>query len=151
MKITINRQEYSVNEGELDRKLLWFLRDDLGLVGTRYGCGAGLCGACIVLVDGQPYRSCITPIGAVTDGQLVETVEGLGSKQKLHPVQRAFIEEQAPQCGWCMSGQMMMAVSLLNNNPTPTDKEIEEFMTQNYCRCGSYNRLRRAVKRASRY
>ena len=151
MKITINRQEYSVNEGELDRKLLWFLRDDLGLVGTRYGCGAGLCGACTVLVDGQPYRSCITPIGAVTDGQLVETVEGLGSKQKLHPVQRAFIEEQAPQCGWCMSGQMMMAVSLLNNNPTPTATEIEEFMTQNYCRCGSYNRLRRAVKRASRY
>ena len=149
MKLTINRDLYSVDNKDANRKLLWFLRDDLGLIGTRFGCGAGICGACTVLVDGQPRRSCITPIAAVADGPSIRTVEDLAATGALHPVQQAFIDEQAPQCGWGMSGQMMVAVALLENNPTPTDSEIEDTMTRNYCRCGSYSRLRRAVRRAS--
>ena len=149
MKLTINRDLYSVDNKDANRKLLWFLRDDLGLIGTRFGCGAGICGACTVLVDGQPRRSCITPIAAVADGPSIRTVEDLAATGALHPVQQAFIDEQAPQCGWCMSGQMMAAVALLENNPTPTYSEIEDTMTRNYCRCGSYSRLRRAVRRAS--
>ena len=149
MKLTINRDLYSVDNKDANRKLLWFLRDDLGLIGTRFGCGAGICGACTVLVDGQPRRSCTTPIAAVADGPSIRTVEDLAATGALHPVQQAFIDEQAPQCGWCMSGQMMVAVALLENNPTPTDSEIEDTMTRNYCRGGSYSRLRRAVRRAS--
>ena len=149
VKLTINRDLYSVDNKAANRKLLWFLRDDLGLIGTRFGCGAGLCGACTVLVDGRPRRSCITPIASVADGPSIRTVEDLATTGALHPVQQAFIDEQAPQCGWCMSGQMMVAVALLENNPTPTDSEIEDTMTRNYCRCGSYSRLRRAVRRAS--
>ena len=148
MKLTINRHLYSVDNKNASRKLLWFLRDDLGLIGTRFGCGAGICGACTVLVDGQPKRSCITPLSSVADGPSIRTVEDLAATGSLHPVQQAFIDEQTPQCGWCMSGQMMVAVALLEINPTPTDPEIEDAMAHNYCRCGCYSRLRRAVRRA---
>ena len=126
MKLTINQNFYQVENKDANRKLLWFLRDDLGLIGTRFGCGAGICGACTVLVDGQPKRSCITPLSSVADGPAMRTVEDLATTGALHPVQQAFIDEQTPQCGWCMSGQMMAAVALLEINPTPTDSEIEE-------------------------
>ena len=149
MKLTINRDLYSVDNKNSNRKLLWFLRDDLGLIGTRFGCGAGICGACTVLVDGQPRRSCITPIAAVADGPSIRTVEDLAATGALHPVQQAFIDEQAPQCGWCMSGQMMVAVALLENNTTPTDAETDDTMPRHHSCCGSYSRLRRAVRRAS--
>ena len=149
MKLTINRNFYPVDNKDANRKLLWFLRDDLRLIGTRFGCGAGICGACTVLVDGQPRRSCITPLASVADGPSIRTVENLAATGSLHPVQQAFIDEQAPQCGWCMSGQMMAAVALLEKNSTPTDLEIEDAMARNYCRCGCYSRLRRAVRRAS--
>ena len=149
MKLTINQNFYLVDNKDANRKLLWFLRDDLGLIGTRFGCGAGICGACTVLVDGQPRRSCITPLASVADGPSIRTVENLAATGSLHPVQQAFIDEQAPQCGWCMSGQMMAAVALLEKNPPPTDLEIEDAMARNYCRCGCYSRLRQAVRRAS--
>ena len=114
MKLTINRDLYSVDNKDANRKLLWFLRDDLRLIGTRFGCGAGICGACTVLVDGQPRRSCITSLSSVADGPSIRTVEDLAATGSLHPVQQAFIDEQTPQCGWCMSGQMMVAVALLD-------------------------------------
>ena len=149
MKLIINQQQHIVKKQDADRRLLWILRDDLGLIGTRFGCGAGICGACTVLVDDQAVRSCITPVAAVADGPLIRTVESLAQDGDLHPVQQAFIEEQTPQCGWCMSGQMMVAIALLEKNANPTDQEIDDAMTNNYCRCGCYHRLRRAVRRAS--
>jgi isoquinoline 1-oxidoreductase alpha subunit len=149
MKLTINDQSYEIEKKDENRKLLWFLRDDLGLIGTRFGCGAGICGACTVLIDGQPTRSCITTLGPEINGKQIRTVEDLEKNGVLHPVQQAFIDEQAPQCGWCMSGQMMAAVALLERSPKPTKNQIEKAMTQNYCRCGCYVRLRRAVQKAS--
>ena len=149
MKLKVNNQSYVVEKKDQGRKLLWFLRDELGLVGTRFGCGAGICGACTVLIDGQPTRSCITPMGPEMSGKIIRTVESLARNERLHPVQEAFIEEQVPQCGWCMSGQMMAAVALLEKNPEPTKSQIETAMTQNYCRGGCYARLRRAVKKAA--
>lgn len=149
MRLKINDKLYSVSDGEAGRTLLWFLRDDLGLVGTRFGCGVGICGACTVLVNGRPTRSCITSLANVADGSPIRTVENLSRDDSLHPVQQAFIEEQVPQCGWCMSGQMMSAVSLLEENANPTDQEIQAAMTKNYCRCGCYQRIRSAVRRAS--
>lgn len=149
MKLKVNNQSYVVEKKDQGRKLLWFLRDELGLVGTRFGCGAGICGACTVLIDGQPTRSCITPMGPEMSGKIIRTVESLARNERLHPVQEAFIEEQVPQCGWCMSGQMMAAVALLEKYPEPTKSQIETAMTQNYCRCGCYARLRRAVKKAA--
>ena len=149
MNLTINDLLYVIEKKDENRKLLWFLRDDLGLVGTRFGCGAGICGACTVLIDGQPNRSCITTLGPEIDGKKIRTVEDLEKNGVLHPVQQAFIDEQAPQCGWCMSGQMMAAVALLDKSPKPTKNQIEKAMTQNYCRCGCYARLRRAVKKAA--
>ena len=149
MKLKVNNQSYVVEKKDQGRKLLWFLRDELGLVGTRFGCGAGICGACTVLIDGQPTRSCITPMGPEMGEKTIRTVESLARNERLHPVQEAFIEEQVPQCGWCMSGQMMAAVALLEKYPQPTQNQIEAAMTQNYCRCGCYARLRRAVKKAA--
>jgi isoquinoline 1-oxidoreductase alpha subunit len=131
---------------EPDMPLLWALRDELGMVGTKFGCGAGLCGACTVLMDGGATRSCITPV-SVAAGRTVVTIEGLGEKE-LHPVQKAWIEADAPQCGYCQSGQIMAAVALLSRKPNPTDADIDTEMS-NICRCGTYPRMRAAVHRAA--
>ena len=147
MEVTVNGKKYDV-AGEPDRPLLWVLRDELGLTGTKFGCGVGLCGSCEVHLDGNVTRSCITPLSAAK-GKAVRTIEGLASEGVLHPVQQAFLDEQVHQCGWCMSGQMMRAAALLEENPTPTEEEIIAGMSANYCRCGAYGRIRRAVDRAA--
>ena len=131
---------------EPEMPLLWALRDELGLVGTKFGCGVGLCGACTVLIDGEAMRSCQTPVGAAR-GKSVLTIEGLGAKE-LHAVQKAWIEADAPQCGYCQSGQIMAAVALLKKNPNPSDADIDDEMT-NICRCGTYGRVRAAIRRAA--
>jgi nicotinate dehydrogenase subunit A len=131
-----------------DTPLLYVLRNDLGLVGTRFGCGSGLCGACFVLVDGRPTASCDLPISAVA-GKKVTTVEGLGSDGDLHPVQKALIDEQAAQCGYCMSGIAVSAAALLARNKRPSEKEVREALDNHLCRCGSHNRVVRAVLRAA--
>jgi len=127
--------------------LLWVLRDLLGLTGTKYGCGKGLCGACTVHVDGQAARACLTPVGTL-DGRLVTTIEGL-SPDRSHPVQAAWIAEQVPQCGYCQSGQIMQAAALLATTPRPTDAQVDDAMRGNICRCATYQRIRRAIRRAS--
>jgi aerobic-type carbon monoxide dehydrogenase small subunit (CoxS/CutS family) len=127
--------------------LLWVLRDLLGLTGTKYSCGIAQCGACTVLVDGAPVRSCTTPVSAVA-GKSVLTIEGL-SKDNSHPVQRAWIAEEVPQCGFCQSGQILAAVALLANTPKPTDADIDKAMAPILCRCGTYLRIRRAIHRAA--
>jgi nicotinate dehydrogenase subunit A len=127
-----------------DTPLLYVLRNDLGLVGSRFGCGSGLCGACFVLVDGRPMASCDLPISFVT-GKEVTTVEGLGPPGELHPVQKALIDEQAAQCGYCMSGIAVSAAALLARNKRPSEKEVREALDKHLCRCGSHNRVVRAV------
>jgi aerobic-type carbon monoxide dehydrogenase small subunit (CoxS/CutS family) len=127
--------------------LLWVLRDTLGMTGTKYGCGAALCGACTVHVDGEPVRSCRTPASAV-GSRKVTTIEGLSSDRS-HPVQKAWIELDVPQCGYCQSGQIMSAVALLAHNPQPTDADIDAAMSGNICRCGTYQRIRAAIHRAA--
>lgn len=129
-----------------DTPMLWVLRDEFGLVGTKFGCGAGACGACTIHVDGLAVRSCQTPIGKL-DGD-VTTIEGL-SENGDHPVQRAWLEHDVPQCGYCQSGQMMAAASLLSNSPNPSDAEIDATMSGNICRCGTYVRIHAAVKTAA--
>lgn len=128
--------------------LLWALRDELKLTGTKFGCGAGMCGACTIHVDGEPTFSCQLTVGDV-DGSEITTIEGLSADGD-HPVQRAWIAEQAPQCGYCQSGQIMRATALLNENPDPSREQIVEAMSGNLCRCGSYNQIVRAVQRAAR-
>lgn len=130
-----------------DTPLLWVLRDTLELTGTKYGCGAGLCGACTVHLEGEAVRSCITPVSAVA-GRAVTTIEGL-SQTNAHPVQQAWIAEDVPQCGYCQSGQIMQAAAFLAKTPHPSEHEIIEAMTGNLCRCGTYHRIRRAVARAA--
>jgi isoquinoline 1-oxidoreductase alpha subunit len=152
MELMINAQAYQVADGS-DRLLLWVLRDELGLTGTKFGCGIGLCGSCTVQLDGVPTRACITMLSAA-DGKELRTIEGLAEvdasgKTILHPVQQAFLDEQAPQCSWCMSGQMMTAVALLERNPSPSVEEIRQAMNGIYCRCGTYYRIRKAVERAA--
>ena len=132
---------------ESDTPLLWVLRDVVGLTGTKFGCGIAQCGACTVHIDGAPMRSCSVPVGAL-DGAQVVTIEGL-SPDNNHPVQRAWIEESVPQCGYCQSGQIMAVVAFLKSNPAPTDAEIDAGIT-NICRCGTYEPLRRAIHRAAR-
>ena len=127
--------------------LLWVLRDNLNMTGTKYGCGMALCGACTVHIDGEATRSCITPISTVA-GKKVTTIEGL-SADGSHPVQKAWIEEDVPQCGYCQSGQIMSAAALLARKPKPTDAEIDDFMSGNICRCGTYQRIRKAIHRAA--
>ncbi|HSH03443.1 MAG TPA: (2Fe-2S)-binding protein [Anaerolineae bacterium] len=152
MQLTINGEIYEVAESP-PRVLLWVLRDELGLTGTKYGCGAGICGSCTVHIDGEAVRSCITPVTDVV-GKELTTIEGMarvtgdGSWQ-LHPVQQAFMDEQTPQCSWCMSGQMMTAAAFLAKNPNPTEDEIVEAMGENYCRCATYVRIKRAVAKAA--
>jgi isoquinoline 1-oxidoreductase subunit alpha len=130
-----------------DTPLLWVLRDHLDLTGTKYGCGAGLCGACTVHLDGVPARSCSVPVSAVGTKKIT-TIEGLGTEKALHAVQRAWIAEDVPQCGYCQSGQVMAAAALLAKNHNPSDAEIDAAMT-NICRCGTYQRVRKAIKRAA--
>lgn len=146
MRITVNGTTHELDV-EPDMPLLWALRDELGVTGPKYGCGIGACGACTVHLDGKPVRSCSTPIGSVS--QAVTTIEGLGTPEALHAVQRAWIETQVAQCGYCQSGQMMTAAALLAKLSKPTDDEIDEAMNSNLCRCGTYPRIRAAVKRAA--
>ena len=127
--------------------LLWILRDHLGLTGTKYGCGMALCGACTVHIDGEAARSCVAPLSRV-QGKKVTTIEGL-STDLSHPLQRAWIEEDVPQCGYCQSGQLMSAAVLLREKPRPSDEDIDQAMTGNICRCGTYPRIRRAIHRAA--
>ncbi len=127
--------------------LLWVLRDTLGMTGTKFGCGMALCGACTVHLNGQAIRSCITPISSVA-GKNVTTIEGL-SPDSTHAVQRAWIENDVPQCGYCQSGQIMSAAALLARNPQPSDADIDQFMSGNVCRCGTYQRIRAAIHRAA--
>ena len=128
--------------------LLWVLRDLLQLTGTKYGCGIAACGACTVRIDGLAVRSCVTPVGSVA-GKAVQTIEGLGTAARPHPLQTAWIAEQVPQCGYCQSGMLMAAAALLQHKPKPTDADIDEAIT-NICRCGTYQRVRAAIHRASR-
>ncbi len=130
------------------RNLLSYLRFDLGLTGTKYGCGEGLCGACTVLVDGQPLRACLATVGSVSGGQIT-TIEGLANGDELHPVQAAFVEESAAQCGYCIPGMVMSAVGLLSRVPKPDAGQVREALAENICRCGTYPRIESAILRAS--
>ena len=143
---TLNGKKATV-DAHAGTPLLWVLRDTLGLTGTKFGCGRGLCGSCTVHIDGEAARSCITPVESVS-GASVLTIEGLSINQP-HPVQRAWIQDEVPQCGYCQSGQIMAAAALLKKHPNPTDAEIDESMGNNLCRCGTYQRIRRAIHRAS--
>ena len=147
MEIMVNSKLYNVAD-EPDRPLLWVLRDELGLTGTKFGCGVGICGTCEVHLDGRAVRSCVVSLSAVK-GKAIRTIEGLASEGDLHPVQQAFLDEQVHQCGWCMSGQIMKAVALLEENPNPTKEEISAGMSANFCRCGAYGRIKRAIARAA--
>jgi isoquinoline 1-oxidoreductase alpha subunit len=145
MELNVNGTSHDVNV-EPDMPLLWALRDVLGLTGAKYGCGIAQCGACTVHLDGEPVRSCSVPVSAVA-GKRIVTIEGL-SRNSSHPVQRAWVALDVPQCGYCQSGQIMAAVALLRKNSSPTDKDIDEAMT-NICRCGTYQRIRAAIHLAA--
>ncbi|HEY7377395.1 MAG TPA: (2Fe-2S)-binding protein [Steroidobacteraceae bacterium] len=146
MELKVNGERHQVSVPE-DMPLLWVLRDVLGLTGTKYGCGMGLCGACTVLVGGETTRSCIRPVSTVT-GQPITTIEGVGAHE-LHRVQRAWIDADVVQCGYCQSGQIMTAVALLESKPRPTDEDIDAAFAGNICRCGTYQRIRAAVHLAA--
>ncbi len=151
MLLDINGEPREVLDNP-DALLLWVLRDELGMSGTKFGCGAGICGSCTVHVDGIATRACITPVAAV-EGKVIRTIEGLANQDTdgtlvLHPVQQAFIDQQVPQCGWCMSGQIMQATAFLEQNPNPSAEDVVSAMSQNYCRCGCYVRIKSAVVQA---
>ncbi len=146
IKLSVNGKSIEVDV-DPEMPLLWVLRDTIGLTGTKYGCGMSLCGACTVHLDGEPIRSCVTPVSAVGDKK-VTTIEGL-STDRSHPVQKAWIEHDVPQCGYCQSGQIMSAVALLAKTPKPTDADIDAAMSGNICRCGTYQRIRSAIHRAA--
>jgi aerobic-type carbon monoxide dehydrogenase small subunit (CoxS/CutS family) len=145
VSITVNGERRHLDV-EAETPLLWVLRDEIGLTGTKYGCGIAQCGACTVHVNGEAMRSCSVPIGTV-DGAAITTIEGL-SADSTHPVQRAWLEHDVPQCGYCQSGQIMAVAALLESNPKPSDAEIDDAIT-NICRCGTYERIRRATHRAA--
>ncbi len=146
LTINVNGSDRSVDV-DPETPLLWVLRDAVGLTGTKYGCGMALCGACTVHLDGQPVRSCVTPVGSIGAAKIT-TIEGL-SPDRSHPVQKAWIELDVPQCGYCQSGQIMSATALLAQTPKPTDADIDTAMSGNICRCGTYQRIRAAIHRAA--
>jgi aerobic-type carbon monoxide dehydrogenase small subunit (CoxS/CutS family) len=149
IRLRVNGQEMSAENVDPNTPLLWVLRDSLGLVGTKFGCGMALCGACTVLADGAPIRACSTPVSAVS-GQSITTIEGLApAKDKLHPLQQAWIDHDVPQCGYCQAGQLMSAAALLERTPKPTDADIDAAMAGNICRCGTYQRIRAAIHTAA--
>ncbi len=145
ISLDINGKKYEVDVSP-DVPLLWVIREYIGLTGTKFGCGVGLCGSCTVHLDGKAQRSCVTTVGSVK-GRKITTIEGLPED---HPVKRAWIEEQVPQCGYCQPGQIMQAAALLSENPNPTDDKIVSFMDGNLCRCGTYPFIKRAIKRAAK-
>ena len=147
IQLKVNGVDRSFN-GSPDMPLLWYLRDVLGLTGTKFGCGVALCGACTVHKNGAALRSCVTPLSSVA-GAEITTIEDIGSKG-LHPVQLAWMQHNVPQCGYCQSGQIMQAISLLRSTPKPTDEQIDEGMAGNICRCGTYQRIRAAIKTAAK-
>ena len=146
-QLSVNGQSRSIDVAP-EMPLLWALRDTLELRGTKFGCGRGICGACTVLVDGAAIRSCVTPVSSVAQ-QRITTIEGLAPAGGLHPVQAAWIEEDVPQCGYCQAGQIMSAAALLASKPKPTDADINTAMSGNLCRCGTYVRIREAIKKAA--
>jgi len=143
--LTINGKKHELDV-DPDMPLLWAIRDYTGLTGTKFGCGIGQCGSCTVLIDGEPVRSCTLPVSGV--GKPITTIEGL-SRNNDHPVQKAWIEAQVPQCGYCQSGQILNAVALLDKNPSPSDADIDQAMDGVLCRCGTYPRIRKAIKSAA--
>ena len=145
--LSVNGKKYTV-DADPDTPLLWVIRDYVGLKGTKFGCGMALCGACTVHLDGEPIRSCSTPVSTVKSTNKITTIEGISSNTD-HAVQKAWIEAQVPQCGYCQSGQIMSAVALLKTNPNPSDSDIDEAMSGNICRCGTYPRIRKAIHRAA--
>lgn len=150
LTLSVNGVSRTIEGATHDTALLYILRNDCELNGPKYGCGLGQCGACTVLVDGQPTRSCVVPV-AVARSREVTTLEGLGSIEALHPVQRAFIDEQAAQCGYCLNGMIMSVVALLARNPLPDEDAIRDALRFNLCRCGTHLEIVRAVKRAAQY
>ena len=147
-QLNINGKRQSV-EAESDTPLLYVLRDNLSLQGPKFGCGLGQCGACTVLVNGEAMRSCITPVSSIKASKVV-TLEGLGKSGKPHPVQQAFIDEQAVQCGYCINGMVMQSVSFLNKNPKPSEAQVTQALAANLCRCGTHTRIVKAVLRAAK-
>jgi aerobic-type carbon monoxide dehydrogenase small subunit (CoxS/CutS family) len=147
MELVVNQKHYRLLV-DAERKLLWVLRDELELTGTKYGCGEGQCGACTVLIDGAPVRSCMTPASAVA-GKQITTIEGLAQNGQLHPLQKAFIDADAMQCGYCTPGMILSSVGLLKKTPQPSEPEIRRALEGNICRCGTYPRIIRAVQMAS--
>ena len=145
--LTVNGNKHRVNV-EDDMPLLWVLRDEIGLTGTKFGCGKGLCGTCTIHLDGEPTRSCMTPV-EYADGSEITTIEGL-SNDVSHPLQQAWIDEEVPQCGYCQSGQIMTAAALLKRIPDPSDDDIDVAMKMNLCRCGTYQRIRKAIHKAAK-
>jgi aerobic-type carbon monoxide dehydrogenase small subunit (CoxS/CutS family) len=145
-KLNVNKKDYEI-DSDPSTPLLWVLRDDLGLTGTKFGCGIAQCGACTVHVDGRAVRSCITPLRSA-EGKKITTIEGL-AEDRSHPLQKAWVEKDVPQCGYCQSGQIMAAAALLEKSKAPTDKDIDTAMTGIICRCGTYNRIREAIKLAA--
>ena len=146
-RFTINGKTQEINV-DPTTPLLWVLREQAGLTGTKYGCGIAQCGACTVHIDGQPVRSCVTPVSAVGNGKVV-TLAGLGTAEKPHPIQKAYVEEQVPQCGYCINGWLMTAAAFLNQKKKPSDAEIKDALTGLKCRCGTHMGILRAVKRAA--
>ena len=147
LNLNVNDKTYKVDV-DPQTPLLWVIRDHVGLTGTKFGCGISQCGACTVHMDGNPIRSCITPVSTAV-GRKITTIEGI-SPDGNHPIQKAWIQHQVPQCGYCHSGQIMSAVALLNENPDPTDEDIDSAMEGNICRCGTYNRIREAIHTAAK-
>ena len=145
--LEINKQRTTI-QAEADMPLLWALRDKAGLTGSKFGCGIGQCGACTVHVNGSPVRSCVTPVSSVAD-QRVTTIEGLATNNHLHVLQQVWIDQDVAQCGYCQAGQIMSAAALLESNPKPTDSDIDKAMSGNYCRCGTYIRIRKAIHTAA--
>ena len=150
VSLNVNGRAATVQADDPDMPLLYALRNDLGLHGPRFGCGLGQCGSCTVHVDGKAVRSCVTPLSSLTAGQKIVTLEGLGSPESPHPVQKAFIDEQAVQCGYCINGMIMQSAALLGQNSHPSEAEIRAALANNLCRCGTHQRIVRAVQRAAR-